>query len=170
MHFIYLISLRNRRARKDYSALPCASPCGPRCARSRPLPAGGSNLGRYDPTPNSPDTKALGRRAFVSGAPGRIRTSDHLVRSQVLYPTELRAREFFEHARIHEISRVTRGNFRLVGGFGVDRRPPGGGYGASRRLRLSRKKAVRRTTVMASRAVEMALTSGEIMRRSWPSM
>ena len=26
------------------------------------------------------------------GAPGRIRTSDRLVRSQVLYPTELRAR------------------------------------------------------------------------------
>ena len=26
-----------------------------------------------------------------NGAPGRIRTSDHLVRSQVLYPTELRA-------------------------------------------------------------------------------
>ena len=26
------------------------------------------------------------------GAPGRIRTSDHLVRSQILYPTELRAR------------------------------------------------------------------------------
>lgn len=25
------------------------------------------------------------------GAPGRIRTSDHLVRSQVLYPAELRA-------------------------------------------------------------------------------
>ena len=27
-----------------------------------------------------------------NGAPGRIRTSDHLVRSQVLYPAELRAR------------------------------------------------------------------------------
>ncbi len=26
-----------------------------------------------------------------NGAPGRIRTSDRLVRSQVLYPTELRA-------------------------------------------------------------------------------
>ena len=26
------------------------------------------------------------------GAPGRIRTSDRLVRSQVLYPTELQAR------------------------------------------------------------------------------
>ena len=28
------------------------------------------------------------------GAPGRIRTSDHLVRSQVLYPAELRALNF----------------------------------------------------------------------------
>ena len=31
-------------------------------------------------------------RYVESGAPGRIRTSDRLVRSQVLYPTELRAR------------------------------------------------------------------------------
>ena len=29
---------------------------------------------------------------LIYGAPGRIRTSDRLVRSQVLYPTELRAR------------------------------------------------------------------------------
>lgn len=28
-----------------------------------------------------------------NGALGRIRTSDHLIRSQVLYPTELRARK-----------------------------------------------------------------------------
>ena len=28
----------------------------------------------------------------MDGAPGRIRTADHLVRSQVLYPAELRAR------------------------------------------------------------------------------
>ena len=28
---------------------------------------------------------------FKYGAPGRIRTSDPLVRSQILYPTELRA-------------------------------------------------------------------------------
>jgi hypothetical protein len=28
------------------------------------------------------------------GAPGEIRTPDHLVRSQVLYPAELRARGF----------------------------------------------------------------------------
>ncbi len=31
----------------------------------------------------------------LNGAPGRIRTSDLLVRSQALYPTELRAREFW---------------------------------------------------------------------------
>jgi hypothetical protein len=29
---------------------------------------------------------------FIYGAPGEIRTPDHLVRSQVLYPAELRAR------------------------------------------------------------------------------
>jgi hypothetical protein len=29
---------------------------------------------------------------YLNGAPGEIRTPDHLVRSQVLYPTELRAR------------------------------------------------------------------------------
>ena len=29
---------------------------------------------------------------FLNGAPGAIRTPDPLVRSQVLYPTELRAR------------------------------------------------------------------------------
>ncbi len=28
----------------------------------------------------------------MNGAPGEIRTPDHLVRSQVLYPAELRAR------------------------------------------------------------------------------
>src|SRR6186713_2706506 len=33
-----------------------------------------------------------GDRCMKDGAPGRIRTADHLVRSQVLYPAELRAR------------------------------------------------------------------------------
>ncbi len=33
------------------------------------------------------------RWPFWYGAPGEIRTPDHLVRSQVLYPTELRALE-----------------------------------------------------------------------------
>ncbi len=32
---------------------------------------------------------------FVIGAPGRIRTADHCVRSAVLYPAELRARRNF---------------------------------------------------------------------------
>jgi hypothetical protein len=31
------------------------------------------------------------RKCKLNGAPGRVRTSDHLVRSQVLYPAELRA-------------------------------------------------------------------------------
>src|SRR5262245_35866602 len=35
---------------------------------------------------------APGQNATENGAPGRIRTADHLVRSQVLYPAELRAR------------------------------------------------------------------------------
>ena len=38
---------------------------------------------------------------FVSyGAPGEIRTPDHLVRSQVLYPAELRARGSIRRAAI----------------------------------------------------------------------
>jgi hypothetical protein len=36
--------------------------------------------------------------SFQYGAPGEIRTPDHLVRSQVLYPAELRARGSFEGA------------------------------------------------------------------------
>jgi hypothetical protein len=32
-------------------------------------------------------------KSLIFGAPGRIRTHDPLVRSQVLYPTELRALE-----------------------------------------------------------------------------
>ncbi len=34
-----------------------------------------------------------GRKSLKSGAPGEIRTPDHLVRSQVLYPAELRAHD-----------------------------------------------------------------------------
>ena len=33
---------------------------------------------------------------FMFGAPGRIRTSDPLVRSQVLYPAELRAHKLLD--------------------------------------------------------------------------
>ncbi len=46
----------------------------------------------------------------VSGAPGTIRTCDRLVRSQVLYPAELRARnavQFFEVARPARFERAT---------------------------------------------------------------
>ena len=42
------------------------------------------------PVTTSEDAKASASRK--NGAPGRIRTSDHQVRSLVLYPTELRAR------------------------------------------------------------------------------
>jgi hypothetical protein len=34
--------------------------------------------------------KACARQALCYGAPGMIRTCDHLIRSQVLYPAELR--------------------------------------------------------------------------------
>ena len=40
------------------------------------------------------------------GAPGEIRTPDHLVRSQVLYPTELRAREGTVYRARHVIEIV----------------------------------------------------------------
>ena len=40
----------------------------------------------------SPTTLSKNRRRFETGAPGRTRTYDQLVRSQPLYPTELRAR------------------------------------------------------------------------------
>lgn len=49
---------------------------------------GGSNIilcSEYTKGPHSVEAFS------VYGAPGRIRTSDHLVRSQVLYPAELRA-------------------------------------------------------------------------------
>ena len=38
-------------------------------------------------------SKSIHITSEMNGAPGRIRTSDRLVRSQVLYPAELRARE-----------------------------------------------------------------------------
>ena len=43
---------------------------------------------------------------MVYGAPGRIRTSDPLVRSQVLYPTELRARETWQNNRAQLINQA----------------------------------------------------------------
>ena len=41
---------------------------------------------------------ALNVQVIDFGAPGEIRTPDLLVRSQALYPTELRARASFESA------------------------------------------------------------------------
>jgi hypothetical protein len=42
----------------------------------------------------SPNAKTSLWRGFWFGAPGEIRTPDQLVRSQLLYPTELRVRGF----------------------------------------------------------------------------
>src|SRR5690625_7768948 len=50
---------------------------------------GGSNPGfGYEKAPIS-----VGALFFLFGAPGRIRTSDRLARSQVLYPADLRAHD-----------------------------------------------------------------------------
>src|SRR5512138_2029875 len=47
-----------------------------------------------------PNEKGLrSSQALKFGAPGRIRTHDPLVRSQVLYPTELRAREALQYIK-----------------------------------------------------------------------
>src|SRR5690606_36790875 len=100
-----------------------------------------------------------------NGAPGGIRTSDHLVGSQVLYPTELRARGIFEPGRIHDFSGLA-SPWPGRRWENQERGYPITPYDL--RLRLSRKKAVSMTTVIASSAVEMALTSGEILRLSWP--
>ena len=54
------------------------------------------------------------RNTANDGAPGRIRTHDPLVRSQVLYPTELRAlniiisfRFFNQRGRLYQIAAIT---------------------------------------------------------------
>jgi hypothetical protein len=62
-------------------------------ARSNPLRADLSNSGEF----SLPSQSAIQKKnpliagLFLNGALGEIRTPDHLVRSQVLYPTELRA-------------------------------------------------------------------------------
>jgi hypothetical protein len=61
-------------------------PPSPFCAAAKLLDALPRNKKRKRP----PDEGGLSH--CLNGAPGRIRTSDHLVRSQVLYPAELRAR------------------------------------------------------------------------------
>ena len=48
------------------------------------------------------------RAGLESGAPGRIRTSDPLIRSQVLYPAELRAHNYQQH---YTYSGVIHSNF-----------------------------------------------------------
>ena len=47
-----------------------------------------------EPSESNTNKKATASVAFLFGAPGEIRTPDLLVRSQTLYPTELRARAF----------------------------------------------------------------------------
>ena len=44
-------------------------------------------------------------KPLKNGAPGEIRTPDHLVRSQVLYPAELRARDTVSNAHCNHIAR-----------------------------------------------------------------
>ena len=95
------------RARKDYSGHPALRPYGAAFARRRrsnSLPANLSNLNRFEPPCESHFSNGREGR-LKNGAPGRIRTSDLLVRSQTLYPTELRA-----HARL----RIIRSTYCLV--------------------------------------------------------
>src|SRR5207249_3417345 len=81
------------RARRDYSAHPCASPLAgpPLVRRSASLPA--MHVELLMMTSGVLISPGGRRRVFDFGAPGEIRTPDHLVRSQVLYPAELRARK-----------------------------------------------------------------------------
>ena len=73
--------------------IPGTHPCGAACGCSNTFLTHLSNRGvliKASSQPlKSPTTKTV--RLF-NGAPGGIRTPDHLVRSQVLYPAELRAR------------------------------------------------------------------------------
>ncbi len=57
-------------------------------------PAAGTTRGQGAALPKNTHKKTAGRGLLFrcNGAPGEIRTPDRLVRSQVLYPTELRAR------------------------------------------------------------------------------
>ena len=105
-----LTGLINKKARRfggpslmarpeDYGGLSCPPPFGPapkrRCSKS--LPAILSNSADHN-VGSSNVSGRLKQKAHLSvgflgsyGAPGEIRTPDHLVRSQVLYPAELRA-------------------------------------------------------------------------------
>ncbi len=74
-----------RRAAHDRVQVDLRSTC-----RTGLLSVGGSN--RPDDDRPVPTMAVEPRDQF--GAPGRIRTADHRVRSAVLYPAELRARAF----------------------------------------------------------------------------
>ena len=69
-------------------------PSGPAFGCLKSLQAILSNLGpHHNFIYNKQKSPAIcDDEGFVFGAHGRIRTSDHLVRSQVLYPAELHAR------------------------------------------------------------------------------
>src|SRR3972149_3639152 len=63
----------------------------------------------------------------ILGAPGRIRTHDPLVRSQVLYPTELRAlKGAYYIRRIPMDQPVTESSLLTVRGLAVRSDPPAG--------------------------------------------
>jgi hypothetical protein len=66
----------SRRQGKGYGTIP---PCPAVACRLNPLAAG------------TKKPRRIASGSSLNGAPGEIRTPDHLVRSQVLYPTELRA-------------------------------------------------------------------------------
>jgi hypothetical protein len=79
---------------------PCPPPYGPATLRSAVQNAPGvfvelnrlsSREFEYFSGTNPSKKPAEGGLFDGYGAPGEIRTPDHLVRSQVLYPTELRA-------------------------------------------------------------------------------
>ena len=76
-------------ARQEGLLRRCAAPSSPLRSDSEISPLS------YDPTKNGP---ARWASPFL-GAPGRIRTSDRLIRSQVLYPAELLARGEGRHIR-----------------------------------------------------------------------
>ena len=60
-------------------------------------------------------------KPLKNGAPGEIRTPDHLVRSQVLYPAELRARAIADaHCTLTSyVGRAVDIDSESVGPFGI---------------------------------------------------
>ncbi len=91
------------RARQDYSAARSLTPQGGRstacaaCALSRPTYVG---LGSNHSSSSSHPTRQIQKGhpqgdPFVFGAPDRIRTCDLWLRRPTLYPSELRAQNYF---------------------------------------------------------------------------